>query len=850
MADIYAEQQTDGGAASKGGERRVSRILQNVNLYEKEFEKWEKRTQEIVARYAAERKSRTAGRRRYNILWSNIQTLQPALYFSPPKPNIERRFKDKDPAGREASEVLERSTTYFVNESLFHDNAENAVLDRLLGGRGQMWVRYVPHFRDTAVTDMPGPGTEITQDAGDDADLLEENSETSSGQPPEQVLEYEEVKWDYVHWKDFGHSLARTWDEVDLLWRKVYLNKRELDKRFGREIADLIPLDHSNLDDDNSESGVKTIEHDKKATIIECWDRTAKEVVWLHKDVPAPLDVVDDPLEIKDFFPCPKPLFATLTTDSLVPTPDYDEYKDQAAELDELTARISSITKSLKVAGIYDSTAEGVERLLSEGLENKLIAVKSWAVFSEKGGLSKAVEFLPIEMIANVLKGLYEIRDKVKADLDEITGIADIIRGQSDPRETAAAQDQKGKFATMRLSKAQVKVSEFMKELVQIGAEVIAKHFSIDTLKMISGAQLMTNQEKLVFQQQQQMAMQHFAEAQQFAQLHQQAQGAPGHPANGAPAPTPTQKPPEPPPQILEQFNAPSWEDVLAVLRNNAALCFKIDIETDSTIKQDQDTDRQARLDFLETSGALIEKMAAAQEPALAPLLGEMLMFGVRGFKNARSLEQAFEETIEKIQKMPPKPAKPDPAEIKARSDLQIAQLHVKSESDISAAKLQSDAMWAAKDQASDQRSAIAEQQLQQQKFQADMALEMQKHRDQMAIEMLKMQQASTDDTKTQQTAPAGNMVNLDDMTEEDLTGHIEKRRQEKQKQIDDDAQRQLQAQQSQQIMAQNMEQNKMLASAIIQAVNSLTDAVMTPHVLQKDADGNTIGSIKVKASQ
>lgn len=798
MADLYAAKENDEDESSKDDRRRVSRILQNIKLYEKEFEKWEKRGQEIVQRYAAERKSRTAGRRRYNILWSNVQTLQPALYFSPPKPNIERRYKDKDPAGREASEVLERSVTYFVNESLFHDNAENAVLDRLLPGRGVMWVRYVPHFRDKTVSELPGPGVEITQDAEDDAEMVNN----------EQILEYEEIKWDYVHWKDFGHALARTWSEVELAWRKVFLDKDELIARFGKEIAATIPLDHSSVDDDESESGVKTTEHDRKATIYEAWDRIAKDVTWIHKDVADPLDVVDDPLEIKDFFPFPKPLYATLTTDSLIPTPDYDEYKDQAAELDELTARISSITKSLKVAGIYDASAEGVERLLSEGVENRLIAVKSWAIFSEKGGLSKAVDYLPIDMIAKVLQGLYEIREKIKADLDEITGIADIIRGQSDPRETAAAQDQKGKFATMRLSKAQIKVSEFMKELVQIGAEVIAKHFSVDTLKMISGSQLMTNQEKLVFQQQQQMAQQAFQQAQQVAQMHQQAQSIPGHPAQGVPAPA--QQPPAPPPQLLEKFNAPSWEDVMAVLKNNAALCFKIDIETDSTIKQDQDTERQARLDFLETSGTLIEKMAEAQEPTLAPLLGEMLMFGVRGFKNARSLEQVFEETIEKIKKMPPKPTPQDPAQIKAQSDLQIAQMKMSSDEKMAQYKAQTDAMWAQKDRDSDLRQAAADLQLEQAKFRADMALEMQQHKDKMQLAIV---EAQADHFKE--------MVKIQAQASKDA--------------------------QEQKAKALEGEQHAKVGSSIAEAVHGLAAAVKAPKktTLIKGSDGKTSGAMQ-----
>ena len=46
---------------------------------------------------------------------------------------------------------------------------------------------------------------------------------------------------DYVHYRDFGHSVARTWEEVTRVWRKVYLRRAELVERFGEEIGNAIP---------------------------------------------------------------------------------------------------------------------------------------------------------------------------------------------------------------------------------------------------------------------------------------------------------------------------------------------------------------------------------------------------------------------------------------------------------------------------------------------------------------------------------------------------------------------------------------------------------------------------------
>jgi hypothetical protein len=40
---------------------------------------------------------------RFNILWSNVQTLLPALFAKSPKPVVERRYLDRDDVGRTAA---------------------------------------------------------------------------------------------------------------------------------------------------------------------------------------------------------------------------------------------------------------------------------------------------------------------------------------------------------------------------------------------------------------------------------------------------------------------------------------------------------------------------------------------------------------------------------------------------------------------------------------------------------------------------------------------------------------------------------------------------------------------------
>jgi hypothetical protein len=686
---------TEQAVQPKSTASQKAQYLEIIKQHETEFAPWHEQGRNINKRYMDDRNARQTNRRRFNILWSNVQTLLPALYYQPPKPNVERRYRDKDPVGRLTADVLERGCTYFINDCDFSASVEQAVLDRLLSGRGVIWLRYVPHFKDAEVQGLPeeqSDGYEVSDDA--------------EPPPVPQEIEYEEVCTDYVHYEDFGHNVCRTWAEVTTVWRKVYLTRDELIARFGDDIGARVPLDHKPQD----MKSARELDDGKKATIYELWDKGKKQAVWLHKDYADLLDVKDDPLRLKRFFPCPEPLYTTRSNNSLVPSPDYKQYQDQAGELDELTARIYSLTKAIKMAGVYDSSAPALANLLSEGVENRLIPVDTWAAFSEKGGLKGAVDFMPLKDVVEALLALHESRDKVKDVLYEITGMSDIMRGASDPDETAKAQQIKGQYGSMRLGKMQQAVSRFIRDGVQIMAEIMAEHFSQTTLAMITGVDLFTDAEKQQIQIQQQQAQ---MIAQHQAMMQVQQQNVPGAQGAGAMASPPSQQgasppaPPQIPPDVAKKLKQPSWDDVEKLLRNNAVMHFRIGIETDSTIKADQEADKSARIEATTALGQFLEQAAMAP-PEMQPLLGEALLFLTRGFKSARGLESAVEDFISNMQENPPQPKQGgDPEQTK----LQIAQMNNDAKNKQLMAKTQADMqMKAADKQAEIQRESIEDQ--------------------------------------------------------------------------------------------------------------------------------------------
>ena len=588
-----------------------------IASYERSFKRWEGRADKILKRYRDDAKYQNNPNTRFNILYSNVQTITPAIFARLPRPDVSRRFKDNDPVGRVASMMLERALEYEIEHYSDYKSAmDSAVFDRLIGGRGTAWVRYEPHI----VADekgFPEDGVQITEDI-DEADESQEGFENES----QERIEYECAPVDYVHWRDFGHTVGRTWEEVTAVWRKVYMNRDALVERFGEELGYQIPLDSQPQD---SKTYAKNQDMASQALIYEIWDKETGTALWISKSMGKILDERPDPLQLENFWPCPKPLYANLTTENLEPIPDFTMYQDQARELDTLADRIDGLINALKVRGVYDASNSELARLFSEGENNTLIPVNNWQAFAEKQGMRGAIDLVDIAPFAVALQQCYQAMEQVKSQIYEIMGIADIQRGQTDPNETLGAQIIKSNNASGRLKTMQNHVVQFATTLLTIKAQIICNHFSDDTIVKISGATQLSPQDQALV------------------------------------------------PQALQ------------LLKSESAKNFRVEVTSDSMIYQDEQAEKQNRMDFLATIGGFMQQAipAAQASPELTPLLMEMIKFAVTGFKVGKQLEGLIDETADKFREQAkaaegqPKPPSPEMQKIQAQQQAKQAEMQM-----------------------------------------------------------------------------------------------------------------------------------------------------------------------------
>lgn len=637
--------------------------LDQLQLAYKRQEKWLNKAKSTVQLYEAQ-KSNTE----FNILYSNTETLLPALYNAMPRPVIQRRFKDPDPVSKAVCQTLVRSLDY-VNDPSDQKYASmdtclrQATIGALVPGLGVTWFRYdfeaVPVEKEGVPTkeeEEVASGIEKEGAQYTDGGALTEVQQEAT--PDEQIV-YETVCFENVAYEDFRWGFAKEWTQVPWVARRHFLTKQDVKGQFGASVARKVLFENPKKEgggEEPSRAGDANNEENqgsaKVAEVWEIWDKATKKVIFVsaqYKEAPL-RKPVDDPLGLTGFFPCPEPLQLTEKASSLIPTPLYCFYEEQAKELDRITQRIRRVTNAMKVRGFYNGMLnDALNKLLLKD-DNELIPAPN-ASSLEGGGLDRLIWLMPLQELSVVLQNLLMTRQQVKQTIYEITGISDILRGSSVASETATAQNIKNQWGTLRLKRMQKRVQVYARQCMRIEAELIGDKFSLQTLKQITDLPfLMPEQKQLAAMQlqglQQQVSMNPPQNPQAQQQTQQQVQ------------------------QLTSIQKQVDWQQVLEVLRSDQLRGYKIDIETNSTIDADATEDRQNINELLTGLAQTFQAFVPAVQSGLLPVSAfrAMMLAITRRYEFGSELEDELAAMPDTL------PQQPNPEQEKAKLEMQIME--------------------------------------------------------------------------------------------------------------------------------------------------------------------------------
>ena len=639
------------------------RWQEEITYAEKEMQKFWKSARLTIRRYIDDRDATEVSRKWYNVFYTNVGIMEASLYDKTPEISVSRRFYDStDDVARVAGNILERCVNQDMEDACsdFDMVMRHAVFDRLVPGLACAWLR------------------------------LENTMERIDGQfdpetkVPLQRLVDQKVAIDWVFYEDFLWSPCRVWEERRWVARKVYMTRDQLVERFGSKKGRQVPLSKqsqvdANLPSNNSPSNVVL----QRGGVYEIWDREARKVIWFAKGMTTILEERADFLTLRNgrFEPCPKPLFANLTTSNCVPKPDFAMIQDQYNELDEVNNRISLLIIACKVVGVYDKSADGVQRMLLEGSDNMLIPVDNWAMFAEKGGIKGQVDFFPLDMVVTALNQLQAHREALKIQIDMLTGISDIVRGSTKASETLGAQELKAKYASVRIQRLQQDVTRFAEEILQIKADIICQHFAPEQIVKMANVENMDENDR--------------------------------------------------------QFVKPAMDIILS---DGDELDWRVTVQANSMAIVDYAAQKQERSEFMNSVATFLQSASTVGQgaPQLVPLMLELLQFGVTGFRISKDIEGTFDKYVkefrDELEARKNAPPPPDPAQQKMQAEIGKMQ--------VEAQLRQQEAVV---EQQRKQQEAVAEEQRKQQEFQTQMSQQQQQFlldmRQQQQEFALKMQQ-------------------------------------------------------------------------------------------------------------
>lgn len=678
----------DKAAAQKTPETSARRWILELQMAKKREKDWRRAGSDVYDRYRGKKTRKNS----FNILWANTEVLRPALCNSPPKPDVRRRFRSNDALGKAVSEVLERGIAFSVDAYDLFEVVKDDVLDMLLPGRGISRVRYIPSIR--AVGAAEGASTE----------------------QPEEELEYEQVCCEHVDWEDFLHGPGKTWSEVQWEAFRHRFTKDDATTKFGAEVAGKLKYDEVK-DDTLEKDGNKDLQQVfKTAEMWEVWDKEGKKVFFIqeaYKESPIyPKDQKQEgapPLKFKNFFPTAKPLMAVEDSSSLIPIPLFEQYKEQAEELDRVSTRINKLVNQMKVRGIYDSVLTELADLMKSDDGDLTPAENTAKLYALNGDLSKAVWMLPVDMLARVLSELYKARVEAKAAIYEITGIADIVRGNTNASETLGAQELKANFANLRLSRLQKEVQRYVRDIIRLMAEVIGEQFDVTTLAQMTGLQFPTAEQKV-------MAKQVLQQMQAQQQMQQ-----PGQP------PMAPQMPHAMDPETAKAMaGLPSWEEIKKVLMSDFAREYRVDVETDSTVADTLNNDMAGLREVLT---GLVQFWQGA---------GPAVMSGALPIEAVKSISLSIcrraklglevEDAIEQMKQ----PTPPQQPEAPADHSLEVKQIEVQSAGQLEAQRQQAEGQR-------EQLRVQAENQREQFRVQHEQMMEAARHEHEKALKQMEL---------------------------------------------------------------------------------------------------------------
>jgi len=199
----------------------------------------------------------------------------------------------------------------------------------------------------------------------------------ADGQPLQQTIITKQcLNLRHFSWKQFRWHPCKDWRSCNWVAFEHYMTKDDIEDQFHVELAATTGQSSGTDSGDSlNRQPPQMSKYEDTYTVYEIWDKAKAKRVWVSECHPKELETEDDPLGLEGFFPCPAPMMANVSGEELLPNPDYWQYQSLVGQAKELADRIYQITKQVKDVAFYDAAFGELKKAVCDYSDGSFIAV-------------------------------------------------------------------------------------------------------------------------------------------------------------------------------------------------------------------------------------------------------------------------------------------------------------------------------------------------------------------------------------------------------------------------------------------------------------------------------------------
>ncbi len=408
----------------------------------------------------------------YPIYFSCVKTLEPAYYSRTPIVNAEREFGIEDEVAITMSTIAERLGKWSIKNGNFDAVMRHGVAQYIHCDKASLQVIYDRDLEDDGMGGQIAVNQKIYLAPLNFDEIIHTPNAKTENDMREKAYYFRLPK--DVAKKKFDPAIL-----ANIEWKSY--NEKKQDKSDQRDASLEMP-----------------------GEFIEGWEchsKPNKKIYFISEQYQEGfLKVVEgDPTELKGFFPSTPFQISSPSANHMYPVPIYGQCETLLITLHSLEERQGRLIKSVRRRALADGSIPELIALVEETGDQEVIFCQNLQQILEKGGIKDRVLWLEVTELVSSIGESQQIKSQLKDEFYEWFGMPDILRGTSDPVETAAAQEIKSASASDRFKFSKKQIAQMASDGINLMVDMALKVFSDEKIAQIVGFNYMSPEEQKNF---------------------------------------------------------------------------------------------------------------------------------------------------------------------------------------------------------------------------------------------------------------------------------------------------------------------------------------------------------------